>query len=81
MPRNYTTLVPFWCSAMPTTLTLKNIPEALYERLKAAAQNHRRSFNNKALVCLESVLLPTKLPPGERPGAARKPGQLDISGT
>lgn len=43
---------------MPTTLTLKNIPEEVYLRLKASAQSHRRSLNSEALVCLESVLLP-----------------------
>ncbi len=30
---------------MPTSLTLKNIPDAVYERLKAAAELHRRSLN------------------------------------
>ena len=56
---------------MPTTLTLKNIPDAVYERLKAAAETHRRSLNSEAIVCLESVLLPTKLPPSERLARAR----------
>lgn len=57
---------------MPTTLTLKNIPDALYERLKAAAQTHRRSLNSEAIVCLESVLLPTKVAPNERLARARE---------
>lgn len=57
---------------MPTTLTLKNIPEALYERLKSAAEAHRRSLNSEALVCLESVLLPTRLAPSERLTRARE---------
>lgn len=56
---------------MPTTLTLKNIPDAVYERLKATAQAHRRSLNSQAIVCLESVLLPTKVEPGERLARAR----------
>jgi antitoxin FitA len=56
---------------MPTTLTLKNIPDAVYERLKAAAETHRRSMNSEAIVCLESVLLPTKLAPSERLARAR----------
>ena len=43
---------------MPTTLTLKNIPDEIYVRLKAAAESHRRSLNSEAIVCLESVLLP-----------------------
>ena len=44
--------------SMPTTLTLKNIPDEVYVRLKASAQSHRRSLNSEAIVCLESVLLP-----------------------
>ena len=39
-------------------ITLKNIPEPLYERLKQAAETHRRSLNSEILVCLESVLTP-----------------------
>lgn len=57
---------------MPTTLTLKNIPEVVYERLKIAAELHRRSLNSEAIVCLESVLLPTKISPSERLSRARK---------
>lgn len=56
---------------MATTLTLKNIPEELYERLKASAEAHRRSLNSEALVCLESVLLPERVAPGERLARAR----------
>ncbi len=56
---------------MPTTLTLKNIPDTLYERLKASAEKHRRSLNSEAIVCLESVLLPTKITPKERLARAR----------
>jgi plasmid stability protein len=57
---------------MPTSLTLKNIPDAVYERLKAAAEMHRRSLNSEAIVCLESVLLPTKVSPSERLARARE---------
>ncbi|MEZ4266648.1 MAG: Arc family DNA-binding protein [Myxococcota bacterium] len=56
---------------MPTTLTLKNIPDAVYQRLKAAAQANRRSMNSEALVCLESVLLPWQPTAGERLARAR----------
>ena len=56
---------------MPTTLTLKNIPDDVYDRLKLSAQAHRRSMNSEAIVCLESVLLPTKLTPTERLARAR----------
>lgn len=56
---------------MPTTLTLKSIPDEVYERLKASAQAHRRSLNSEAIVCLETVLLPGKMPPAERLMRAR----------
>jgi len=57
---------------MATTLTLKNIPDAVYERLKHSAEMHRRSLNSEAIVCLESVLLPTRMAPGERLERARE---------
>ncbi len=44
---------------MPT-MTLKNIPEPLYERLKQAAAIHRRSLNSEILYCLEESLAPRK---------------------
>jgi plasmid stability protein len=69
---NETTLVAIWCKNMPTTLTLKNIPDSVYERLKSAAEMHRRSLNSEAIVCLEAVLLPTKLAPSERLARARE---------
>ncbi|WP_443081733.1 FitA-like ribbon-helix-helix domain-containing protein [Synechococcus sp. Nb3U1] len=56
---------------MPTTLTLKNIPDVVYERLKASAQRNRHSLNSEAIVCLESALLPAKLSPSERLARAR----------
>jgi len=67
---------PFWfhfvAASMPTTLTLKNIPDAVYERLKIAAATHRRSLNSEAIVCPEAVLLPAKMSPGERLPRARE---------
>ena len=56
---------------MATTLTLKNIPDDVYARLKRSAQTHRRSMNSEAIICLETVLLPTKLTPSERLARAR----------
>lgn len=42
------------------SLTIKNIPDNLYEHLKQAASVHHRSINSELIVCLEKVLLPTK---------------------
>lgn len=67
---------------MPVSLTLKNVPDAVYERLKAAAELNRRSLNSEAIVCLESVLLPSRVAPSERLARARElrasllPGQF-----
>lgn len=57
---------------MPMTLTLKNIPDAVYERLKASAAANRRSLNSEAIVCLERVLLQTRVAPRERLDRARE---------
>ncbi len=56
---------------MPTTLTLKNIPEDVYDRLKLSAQAHRRSMNSEVIVCLESILLPRRVTSNERLQRAR----------
>jgi plasmid stability protein len=56
---------------MATTLTLKNIPDEVYERLKASAAAHRRSLNSEAIVCLESVLIPGRVAVSERLARAR----------
>jgi plasmid stability protein len=56
---------------MPTTLTLKNIPDTVYRQLKASAELNRRSLNSEAIVCLETMLLPSKVAPGERLARAR----------
>ena len=59
-------------TAMPATLTLKNIPDCVYDRLKRSAEAHRRSMNSEAIVCLESVLLPEKVTLAERLARARE---------
>jgi plasmid stability protein len=56
---------------MPTTLTLKNIPNAVYKRLKVSAEAHRRSLNSEAIVCLESVLFLKPIAVSDRLARAR----------
>jgi antitoxin FitA len=56
---------------MPTTLTLNDIPDDIYERLKQSAASHRRSLNSEILACLESVLMPERVSPTERLARAR----------
>jgi len=43
-----------------TALTIKNIPESLYEEIKRTAKAHRRSINNEVIMLLEEKLIPTK---------------------
>jgi plasmid stability protein len=50
---------------MPT-VTLKNVPDDLYRRLKQRAQAHRRSLNSELIHCLESVLRPRRITAEER---------------
>ena len=45
------------------TLTIKNIPEKLRERLKESAAQHRRSINGEAISCLEKALGGNRLDP------------------
>ena len=40
---------------MPT-ITVENIPEELYKRLKRSASIHQRSLNDEVLACIQSVL-------------------------
>lgn len=47
-------------------LTIKNIPDDLYEQLKIKAELHRRSINSEVLVCLEQALRPHKITPTDR---------------
>ncbi len=47
---------------MPT-ITLKNIPEQLYDRLKESAADHRRSLNSEIIVRLEQALLSARIDP------------------
>lgn len=47
---------------MPT-LTIKNIPTELYERLKKRAQEHRRSVNSEVIFCLERALRGRRVDP------------------
>lgn len=57
---------------MPTTMTLKGIPDEVYVQLKASAEVHHRSLNSEAIACLEIVLLPRKTSASEHAARARE---------
>ncbi len=41
------------------TITFKNIPDDLYEKLKQSANTHHRSVNSELIHCLEKTFKPT----------------------
>jgi len=57
--------------AAMASLTIKNIPDDLYEHLKQAAKDHHRSVNSELICCLEKTLLPTKLSASDLKDSAR----------
>ena len=51
-------MAPLWCySGAVPNLTLKDVPPALHARLRARAEQHRRSLNREAIACLEAAVL------------------------
>lgn len=44
------------------TLTIKNLPDALYKRLKARAAEHRRSLNSEAILAVERAVTDSGTP-------------------
>lgn len=65
---------PFWLprSLMPAAITLKGIPDGLYERLKLSAKAHHRSLNSEVIACLERQLVPHAVSADERLARARR---------
>jgi len=57
---------------MSTSITLKNIPEPVYQRIKLAAKRHHRSMNSEIIACLEQALAPQAVDLEARLEAARK---------
>ena len=54
------------------SVTIKNIPDELYEQLKESANAHHRSINSELIVCLERVLMPAKICAEERLATAKE---------
>ena len=54
---------------MPS-ITVKNIPDELYELLKQAASAHRRSVNSEIIICIEQAVRSQRTsPPAALAGA------------
>lgn len=54
------------------TMTIKNVPDDLYDQLKKSAGRHRRSINSEAIVCLEQVLRSKRVDPEALLARARR---------
>ncbi len=56
---------------MPANLTLKGVPDEVYERLKEAATVNHRSLNSEIIAVLESQVLPRRVSAQEHLAAIR----------
>ena len=52
-------------------LTIKNIPDDVYNALKDKAKQQHRSINSEVIMCLKRSLLPKRISPEERLSAIR----------
>ena len=43
------------------TVTVKNIPDELYERLKSVAEMNRRSINTQITMCIENAVMSRRI--------------------
>ena len=55
-----------------SAITIKNIPESLYDQLKMAAKQHHRSINSELIVCLEKIFTPQTISTEEHIDGARR---------
>jgi len=56
---------------MSTTITVKNIPPELYERLKRSAALHHRSINSEVIALIETAVASKKRKPEDFLASAR----------
>jgi antitoxin FitA len=64
----YTIMKPNWnheIANMSTTITVKNIPAQLYERLKQRAALHHRSINSEIIALIEESVAARKRNPAD----------------
>jgi len=61
------------------TVTVKNIPDELYGRLKTVAEINRRSINSEIIVCIENAVTSRRINPDEVLENARRLRQLTAS--
>ncbi len=64
-------MVAQWYHAVMATLTIKQVPPALVERLKERAEINGRSMNREVIACLEAVVMPREKSAEERIAEAK----------
>jgi antitoxin FitA len=60
------------------TVTVKNIPDDLYDRLKSVAEINRRSINSEIIMCIESSISSHRIDLDEMLIDIRKLRQLTV---
>jgi len=58
------------------TVTVKNMPDELYKRLKLVAEENRRSINSEIILCIENAVTSRRINPDEMLENARRLRQL-----
>ena len=58
------------------TVTVKNIPDELYDRLKTVAEINRRSINSEIIMCIENTVISRRINLDEMLENARQLRQL-----
>jgi len=58
------------------TVTVKNIPDELYDRLKSVAEINRRSINSEIIMCIEKTVTSRRINHDEVIENARQLRQL-----
>ena len=64
-PRLHSAVTSIMLSAAMPVLTIRNVPDDLYAKLRTSAAERRRSINSEVIECLRSAL------------AARRPRQVE----
>lgn len=57
---------------MPTNITIKGIPDEVYQKLKLQAERHHRSVNSEVIMTLQKVLMSREYDPEAMIDRARK---------
>lgn len=57
---------------MPTNITIRDIPDEVYEKIKKQAELHHRSINSEIIVCLEKNVQSSRRNPDQIIARAKK---------